>query len=61
MHARLQTNLRTPTSIDADAIKHRAYLDQRIVVLSLDDPRLNWHERELLKQMGDRLLGARGR
>ena len=32
--------------------------DSRILVVALDDDRLNWPERELIRQLGDKLNGA---
>ncbi|MDF1483251.1 hypothetical protein [Extensimonas sp. H3M7-6] len=50
-----------PDVQDVDAIKQRGWRDQRILVVSPDDERLDWMERELVRQIGERLYGAGGR
>ena len=50
-----------PQATDLDAIKERGWHDQRILVVSADDDRLDWMERELVRQIGERLYGAGGR
>lgn len=47
-----------PQATDLDAIKERGWRDQRILVVSADDDRLDWMERELVRQIGERLYGA---
>ena len=49
-----------PQITDLDAIKERGWCDQHILVVSPDDERLDWMERELVRQIGERLYGARG-
>ncbi|OPZ11115.1 MAG: hypothetical protein BWZ07_02239 [Alphaproteobacteria bacterium ADurb.BinA280] len=50
-----------PQATDLDAIKECGWHDQRILVVSADDDRLDWMERELVRQIGERLYGAGGR
>jgi hypothetical protein len=50
-----------PQATDLDVIKERGWRDQRILVVSADDERLDWMERELVRQIGERLYGAGGR
>ena len=50
-----------PQATDLDAIKERGWRDQHILVVSPDDERLDWMERELVRQIGERLYGAGGR
>ena len=50
-----------PQATDLDAIEERGWHDQRILVVSADDERLDWMERELVRQIGERLYGAGGR
>ena len=45
---------------DLDAIKEAGWRDQHILVVSPDDERLDWVERELLRRIGDRLYGEKG-
>lgn len=49
-----------PDVQDVDVIKQRGWRDQRILVVSPDDERLDWMERELVRQIGERLYGKRG-
>ncbi|WP_019561408.1 hypothetical protein [Caldimonas manganoxidans] len=48
-----------PESMDVEAVKRRGWREQRLLVVSLDDDRLDWMERELIRQIGERLYGAR--
>lgn len=50
-----------PDVQDLDVIKQRGWRDQHILVVSNDDERLDWMERELVRQIGERLYGAGGR
>ena len=50
-----------PQATDLNTIKERGWHDQRILVVSADDERLDWMERELVRQIGERLYGAGGR
>lgn len=50
-----------PQATDLDAIKERGWRDQHILVVSPDDERLDWMERELVRQIRERLYGAGGR
>jgi hypothetical protein len=45
--------------IDYEALKRHAFEDQGIVVVRLDDPRLTWDQREMVKQVGAKLYGQR--
>ena len=55
--ARLQPDPRP----DPEQIKREGWRDQQILVISPDDTRLDWVERELLRRIGDRLYGAKER
>lgn len=48
-----------PESMDVEAVKRRGWREQRQLVVSLEDARLDWMERELIRQIGERLYGAR--
>lgn len=50
-----------PQATDLDVIKERGWRDQHILVVSPDDERLDWIERELVRQIGERLYDAGGR
>jgi len=44
---------------DADEVKRDGWRDQGLLAVSIDDRRLSWPERELVRQLGERLYGAR--
>ena len=48
-----------PSVKDLEAIKQRGWREQGILVISAEDQRLDWMERQLLKQIAERLYGRR--
>ena len=44
-----------PKPIDAEKIKREAFNNDGILVVKVDDERLSWHEKELIKQIGDKI------
>ncbi len=46
---------------DPEQVKREGWRKQRVLAVSLDDARLTWPERELVRQLGERLYGRRGR
>ena len=40
-----------------DEIKREGWREQRVLAVSLDDARLTWPERELIRQLGEKLYG----
>ena len=48
-----------PEQIDAEAIKRDGWNLQGILVVSRDDSRLDWVQRESVRQIGDMLYGER--
>lgn len=44
---------------DAEQVKRDGWHEQRMLAVSLDDQRLTWPERELVRQLGERLYGKR--
>ena len=48
-----------PQPIDAEAIKREGWIEQCILVVKHDDTRLDWVQRETVRQIGDRLYGER--
>ena len=48
-----------PETLDVEAVKPRGWREQRLLVVCLDDDRLDWMERELIRRIGERLYGAR--
>lgn len=59
-HYRCPLGRLQPTRPDIDVIKRDGWRDQGILVVSLDDERLDWVERELVKRIGERLYGRQG-
>lgn len=55
----LRSSFRSATAFDKESIKRAGYHEQNILVVSLDDNRLSWLEREVLRQIGSRLYGER--
>lgn len=43
---------------DPDTIKRDGWLDQGVLVVRADDQRLTWPERELVRQLGEKLYGG---
>lgn len=48
---------RSPEPSETEAIKRYGWRDQGVLVVSADDNRLTWPERELVRQIGSRLYG----
>ena len=44
---------------DPEDIKREGWQDQGILVISTEDQRLDWAERQILKQIAERLYGRR--
>jgi hypothetical protein len=42
-------------------VKRDGWIDQNILVVSADDQRLTWPERELVRQLGEKLYGNKQR
>ena len=42
-----------------ESVKRDGWMEQGLLAVSLDDQRLTWIERELVKQLGDKLYGKR--
>jgi hypothetical protein len=66
----IRTSLaRLPSGTTVEEMRQRArYQAERawhtscpILVVALDDERLSWPERELIRQLGDKLNGGRGK
>ena len=50
---------RHPEPPEPEEIKRHGWRDQGLLVISPEDERLNWMEREVLRQVGERLYGRR--
>ncbi len=44
-----------PKQIDAEKIKREAWGNDGILVVKVDDERLSWPEKELIKQIGNKI------
>jgi len=53
---RLQANQKP----DPEDVKKQGWKEQRILVISPEDERLDWYEQQLLRNIGDRLYGEEG-
>ena len=42
-----------------ESVKREGWREQGLLAVTLDDQRLTWVERELIKQLGDKLYGRR--
>lgn len=48
-----------PDTIDTESLKHDAWTNHRILVAAIDDPRINWIERQILEGIAQRIYGSR--
>ena len=48
-----------PERPDPEDIKREGWREQGILVISAEDQRLDWTERQILKQIAERLYGCR--
>lgn len=44
---------------DPDRVKREGWQEQGLLAVAIDDARLSWPERELVRQLGERLYGRR--
>ena len=44
---------------DPEQVKREGWREQGLLAVSLDDARLSWPERELVRQLGEKLYGRR--
>ncbi len=47
------------TRRDADQVKQDGWQEQGMLAVSVKDDRLTWPERELIRQLGEKLYGKR--
>jgi len=47
------------TRRNPDQVKREGWKEQGMLAVSLDDQRLTWPERELVRQLGEKLYGRR--
>lgn len=46
-----------PPQVDPERVKREGWREQRILVVSIDDPRLDFVMRQMVQQLGDSLYG----
>jgi hypothetical protein len=46
-----------PNTTDPEAVKRDGWQAQQILVVSIENRRLDWAERELIRRIGERLYG----
>ena len=44
---------------DPDRVKRDGWKEQGVLAVAVDDQRLTWPERELIRQLGEKLYGKR--
>ena len=44
---------------DPDQVKREGWTEQGVLAVAIDDRRLTWPERELVRQLGEKLYGKR--
>ena len=44
---------------DSDQVKRDGWKEQGLLAVTIDDHRLTWPERELVRQLGEKLYGKR--
>ena len=52
---------RSTPRVDPDSIKREGWREQHILVVAEDDARLDFVEREFVRQLGERLYGEKQR
>lgn len=50
-------SLDVPSKMDTDRVKKIAFREQKILVVHIDDDRIAWPEREILRAVGEKLYG----
>ncbi len=50
-----------PNVTDLDAVKRKGWREQNVLVVSVEDKRLDYLEQELVRRIGERLYGHGGR
>lgn len=50
-----------PQQMNVEQVKREGWQEHRILVVSADDERLDWMDREWVEQIGKRLYGERNR
>lgn len=61
LHYQCPLGRAAPQPIDTEQVKQQGWRRQQILVVTPDDPRLDWVEREWVRQLGERLYGQAGK
>lgn len=56
-HLGYNSALKPARSVDYEAMKRNGMHDLGILVVDVNDPRLTWPEREMVKMLGEKLYG----
>ena len=48
-----------PSQIDVESVKREGFNNHGILVVAVDDQRLSWIERQIVKQLGERIYGQK--
>lgn len=48
-----------PAQIDTESVKREGFNNHGILVVAVDDQRLSWIERQIIKQLGERIYGKK--
>lgn len=60
-HSPLRSSLDRTNNVDVSFMKRQAWRDNNVLIVNLDDPMLNlgWDEKQLLRNIGDKLYGKK--
>ena len=50
-----------PTKIDLEKVKKEGWNKEGILVIKIDDERLNWPEKEIIKQIGNKIYNSKNK
>lgn len=53
----LRSSLNISQTVDIAFMKKQAFHDQKILIVSLDDPKIGWDDRQMLTNIGNKLYG----
>lgn len=48
-----------PSQMDVESVKREGFNNHGILVVAVDDQRLSWIERQIIKQLGERIYGQK--
>ena len=50
-----------PTKIDLEKVKKEGWNKEGILVIKIDDERLSWPEKEIIKQIGNKIYNSKNK